>query len=313
MRGSEFAEFKAFAAVAEHGSFVRASEHLGITASAMSQTIRILEGRLGVQLLHRTTRSVSLTDAGKRLLTRLQPALQDLDAATREIEDQKQRPSGTLRIVTPRIAYVDHLQPVLAGFRKVYPEVALDVTISDSITDIVAHGFDLGIRLGELLEEEVVAVRLGGPLRQLAVASPAYLATHGTPTHPEDLHRHTCINWRQDGSPTLYHWEFEKNGQQLTVAVKGSLILNDRELAVAAAVRGLGVAFWAEHRLKPFFSEGELVPMLEDWSPTFPGFFAYYRRQRFMPRALRMLLKTLRGKPQVRAAIEPVAFHGRPL
>ena len=213
MRGSDFAEFKAFAAVAEQGSFVRASEQLGLTASALSQTIRSLERRLGLQLLHRTTRSVSLTDAGTRLLARLQPAFQELDAATREIEALKQQPSGTLRIVTPRIAYVDHMQPILADFQQAYPEVVLDITISDSITDIVAHGYDLGIRLGELLEDEVVAVRLGGQLRQIAVASPEYLARHGVPTQPEDLHRHICINWRQDGSLTLYRWEFEKDGQ----------------------------------------------------------------------------------------------------
>ena len=295
MRGSEFAEFKAFAAVAKHGSFVRASEQMGLTASAMSQTIRTLERRLGIRLLHRTTRSVSLTDAGTRLLARLEPALQELDAATREIEDFKQKPSGTLRIVTPRIAYVDHLQPILSGFHTAYPEVTLDITVTDSVTDIVAHGYDVGIRLGELLEEEVVAVRLGSPLRQLAVASPAYLAAHGTPTRPEQLHQHICINWRQEGSPTLYQWEFEKGGQELTVAVNGALTLNDRQLAVEAAVQGLGIALWAEHRLLPFLASGELVCLLEDWSPTFPGFFAYYRKQRFTPPSLKALLDVLRG------------------
>ncbi len=295
MRGSDFAEFKAFLAVAEHGSFVRASEQVGLTASALSQTIRTLEGRLGIRLLHRTTRSVSLTDAGSRLLTRLQPAFQEIEAATREIEDLKQVPSGTLRIVTPRIAYVDHLQPVLARFHRAYPEVVLDITISDSITDIVAYGFDVGIRLGELLEEEVVAVRLGAPLRQLAVASPDYLARHGAPTRPEDLHRHTCISWRQDGSASLYRWEFEKDGQELSVAVKGALILNDRELAVAAAQQGLGIAFWAEHRLRPLLASGKLVALLEDWSPNFPCFFAYYRKQRFMPTSLKVLLDMLKA------------------
>ena len=295
MRGSEFAEFRAFAAVAKHGSFVRASEQMGLTASAMSQTIRTLERRLGVRLLHRTTRSVSLTDAGTRLLARLEPALRELDAATREIEDFKQKPSGTVRIVSPRIAYVDHLQPILAGFHTAYPEVTLDITVSDFVTDIVAHGYDLGIRLGELLEDEVVAVRLGSPLRQLAVASPAYLAVHGTPTHPEQLHQHTCINWRQEGSPTVYQWEFEKGGQELTVAVKGALTLNDRQLAVEAAVEGCGIAFWAEHRLLPFIASGELVGLLEDWSLTFPGFCAYYRKQRFTPPSVKALLDVLRG------------------
>ena len=299
MRGSEFAEFKAFVAVAEHGSFVRASRHMGLTASAMSQTIRTLERRLGVRLLHRTTRRVSLTDAGAKLLTRLQPAFQELDHAAREIEDLRHKPSGTLRIITPRIAYVDHVQPILAAFYERYPEVRLDITVSDSITDIVAHGYDLGIRLGEFLEEEVVAVPLGAPLRQLAVASPAYLAAHGTPTHPEELHQHTCINWRQDGSPALHHWEFEKQGQQLTVAAKGALILNDRELAVAAAAQALGIAFWAEHRLQPFVARGELVFLLEDWSPVFPAFFAYYRKHRLMPLSLKVFLESLRKRRNV--------------
>ncbi len=294
MRGAEFAEFKAFAAVAEHGSFVRASEHMGLTASAMSQTIRSLERRLGVRLLHRTTRRLSLTDAGTRLLARLQPAFQELDAATREIESNKQQASGTLRVVTPRIAYVDHLAPVLPRFHKAYPAVELDIKVNDSITDIVAQGYDLGIRLGEFLEEEVVAVRLGRPLRQLAVASPAYLAAHGIPTRPEELHAHTCINWRQDGSLALYQWEFEKDGHQVSVAVKGALTLNDRELAVAAAVQGVGVAFWAEHRLRPFLDSGKLVAFLQDWSPSFPGFFAYYRKQRFLPLSLKALIDLLK-------------------
>ena len=155
MRGSVFGECRAFAAVAQHGSFVRALEQLGLTPSAMSQTIRTLEHRLGMRLLHRTTRRVSPTDAGTRLLARLQSAFQELDAATRELRLLKQQPSGTLRVVSPRIAYVDHLEPILAGFHHAYPEIVLNITISDSITDIVAHGFDLGIRLGELLEEAV--------------------------------------------------------------------------------------------------------------------------------------------------------------
>ena len=300
MRGSEFVEFKAFIAVAENVSFVRAAEQLGLTASAMSQTIRTLERRLGVRLLNRTTRRVSLTDAGAKLRARLQPVFQELDAATREVEDRKERPSGTLRIITPRIAYVDHLQPILALFSVAQPQVTLDITVDDAITDIVANGFDLGIRLGELLEDGVVAVKIGGPLRQIAVASPAYLAEHGTPTRPEELHQHVCINWRQDGSASLYHWEFENNGQALAIAVNGPLILNDRELAIAAAVSGVGIAFWAEHRIQPLVRSGKLVPLLEDWSPTFPGFFAFYRKQRFMPPSLKALLNTLRMRARVR-------------
>ncbi len=295
MRGSEFAELRAFVMVAECGSFARAAERLGITASAMSQTIRVLEKRLGSQLLQRTTRSVSLTEAGRRLHTRLEPALKEMEAAAREVEGLRETPSGTVRILTPRIAYLDHLEPVLARFLGRFPEVTLDVTVDDALSEIVSHGYDLGIRLGELLEEEVVAIRLGGELRQLAVAAPGYLERRGVPLHPEQLHRHACINWRQSGSSTEYRWEFAKNGQQVAVAVKGPLILNDRGLALRAAVQGAGIAFWAEHRVRPYLDSGSLVAMLEDWSPRFPGFFAYYRRQRAMPPALRVLLDTLKA------------------
>ena len=301
MRGSEFAELRAFATVAENGSFVRAAERLGLTASAMSQTIRDLERRLGLRFLHRTTRSVSLTDAGVKLLARLQPIFQELDAATLEIDELREKPSGTVRVVTPRIAFTDHLQPLLAGFHRKYPDVVLDIVVDDAITDIVARGCDLGIRLGELLEEDVVAIKLGGPLRQIAVASPAYLKKHGRPKHPEDLHAHSCINWRQQGSPVVYRWEFAKGNQQLSVAVKGPLILNDRELAVAAALQGFAIAFWAEHRLRPFIASGKLVPLLSDWSPQFPGFFAYYRKPRFMPAALRALIEALKNPSVVKA------------
>lgn len=193
MRGSDFAELRAFAIVAEHGSFIRAAERLSLTASAISQTVRELEERLGVRLLHRTTRSVSLTDAGAKLLHRLRPVLDELDAATREMIELREKPSGTIRIVIPRIAFVDHFQPMLDQFCMAYPDVVLDITVDDGITDIVAHGYDLGVRLGEYLEEEVVAIRLSGPLRQLAVASPEYVARHGRPKHPE-ISIHTPVS-----------------------------------------------------------------------------------------------------------------------
>ena len=203
---------------------------------------------------------------------------------------------GGLRIVTPRIAYGDHLEPFIATFCEQHPQVVLDITINDAIVDIVAERYDLGIRLGEFLEEGVVAFPTGGPIRQLAAASPGYLARHGTPRHPKDLHQHRCINWRQPGSTTAYRWEFAKGKKQLAVAVNGPLILNDRAAAAAAAVQGIGIAFWAEHRLRTWFASGQLVPLLQDWSPSFPGFFGYYRKGRQPNPVLKAFVDSLKKK-----------------
>ncbi len=295
MRGSEFSELKAFAAVAECRSFARAAGRLGVSASAMSQVIRRLETRLGAALFQRTTRRVSLTPVGARLLARLEPVLAELDASVAEVADARATPAGTVRVVTPRIAYVDHVEPVLGPFHARFPDVVLDVTIDDAVTDIVAGGYDLGIRLDELLEDGVVSFKLGGPLRQLAVASPGYLARHGTPKHPNDLHRHRCINWRQSGTAVPYRWEFARGKSRVAVAVNGPLILNDRASALSAALQGIGIAFWVEHRIRPFIDAGRLVGVLQDWSPTFPGFYGYYRRHRHVRPPLRVFLDVLRA------------------
>lgn len=294
MRGSEFADLRAFATIARHGNFARAAAELGVTPSALSQTLRHLEARLGVRLLHRTTRSVAPTEAGARLLARLGRVFSELDAALEEVNDFREHPTGVLRLIAPRSATEHFLQPVLARYHAACPDVVLDLTMNDAVVDIVAAGYDAGIRLGERLEQDMVAVRLGGPLRQLAVASPAYLARQGTPRTPQELLQHACINWRQSGTPALYAWEFADNGRWFEVAVKGPLIFNDRRLAVDAAIAGLGIALWSDRFLKRFLDAGLLVPLLEEYSPPFPGFYLHYPAGRHPPAALRALIDVLR-------------------
>lgn len=301
MRGNEFNELNAFAAVAHHASFARAAEELRITPSALSQTIRELETRLQLRLLNRTTRSVSLTEAGARLLSRLKPAIAEIDAAIDELNELRGQPAGLLKIHTPRLAYTEIIEPALGDFLQAYPEVVLDVTISDAIIDIVAAGFDIGVRLGELLESDMVAVRLGHDLRQVAAASPSYIARHGKPESPRDLYRHRCINWRQHGSTGLYNWEFEKAGERLAVATRGPLTVSDRSLMLSAAVQGIGIAFWVEDRIRPLVEAGKLVTLLEDWTPEFPGFFLYYPKQRQLPTAVRAFIDLMRSRTHARS------------
>lgn len=295
MRGNEFADLQAFVAIAEHGNFARAAKHLGVSPSALSQVIRQLEARLGVRVLNRTTRSVSLTEAGEQLLARVKPALGELEAAVGGVRALRGKPSGTVRVNIPRIAALAHLEPLFGRFHEAYPDIVLDVTLDDAVRDIVAAGYDVGVRLGELLEKDMVAVRLGGSLRQVVFASPAYLERHGAPATPMDLHQHRCINWRQPGSGSLYSWDFQKpDGEWFAVAVKGPLIVSDRELALQAAVDGVGIGFWEESRVRPWIKAGKLVALLEDWSGTFPGWHIYYPKQRHTPATVRAFVDFMR-------------------
>lgn len=294
MRGNEFAELQAFVAISRHGSFVRAAEELQISPSALSQTIRALEQRIGGRLFNRTTRSLSLTDAGERLLARLAPALDEVAAAVVEVSHLASRPTGRLRVHALRLASRRYLEPIYPAFCEAYPEITLDVVIDDATMDLVAAGFDVGIRLGELLEQDMVGVRLGPELCQVAVASPAYLARHGTPQTPADLHKHRCINWRWPGQVHPYQWEFLGEQRWFSVAVDGPLIVNDQRVALEAAVNGVGIAFWVEDQAEPYVREGKLVRLLEGWSGSFPGFFLCYPQQRQHSPALRAFVDFLR-------------------
>jgi DNA-binding transcriptional LysR family regulator len=283
MRGSEYFDLKAFTKIVEHGSFTSAAQALHITPSALSQTLRQLEQRLDVRLLNRTTRSLSVTDAGQRLMARLQPALREIEAALEAVDDLRSSPTGTLRLHLPRLAARTFLEPNLERFRRAYPDIVLDVTVDDALTNIVDQGFDLGVRLGALLESHMVAVPIGPALRHIPVAAPAYLAEFGVPQEPEDLLRHRCINWRQHGSRSLYHWEFRKGRKSLAVAVSGPLIVSERNLALTAALRGVGIAFIAEQLARPYIDQGQLAPMLEDWCASYPGWHLYYHKQPHTP------------------------------
>lgn len=290
MRGSDYAELRAFAAIAEQGSFARAAAQLTVSPSALSQTIRGLETRLGVRLLNRTTRSVAPTEAGARLLERLLPAMSEFDAAVADVKALSGRPSGTLRINCPRTAAIHVLGPLIGPFLKAYPEIALDIVTEEKLVDIVAGRFDAGIRLGEKVEQDMVAVRFGGDLEMLVVGSPGYFAQHGKPKTPRDLKSHRCINtrWPTDGS--LYRWEFERGTEQLEAAVTGPLTVNEPEVAVQAAIDGVGLAFLFRYQVQAALTAGKLLQVLKDWSPPFPGFYLYYPGRRQMPPPLRAFI-----------------------
>lgn len=295
MRSSVFSEFEALVAVAEAGSFIGGARALGVSASAMSQIIRRLEARTGTQLFRRTTRRISTTEDGERLLARLRRAFEEIDAGMRELEERRAKPAGTVRVVAPRVAYRDILEPLLADFCKSFPDVTLDIRVDEALADLVGGGFDIGFRLGEYLDPETVAFPVGPSLRQVAFASPAYIAAHGAPLHPRELIGHRCIGWRAKPDEEPYVWEFAKGGEEVRVAVRGALVLNDRELAADAALRGLGIALWVEHRICDWIADGRIVALLEDWCPPYPGFYAYYYRDRHMSSATRALVSALRA------------------
>jgi len=290
MRGSDIAELRAFAAVCEHRSFTRAAAHLGMSGSALSQVIRTLEERLGTRLLNRTTRSVAPSEAGERLLAGLLPALRDLETAVLTVTARDDAPAGRLRINTSRLAALHHIAPLIGPFTAAYPGISLDIVVDDTLVDIVAAGFDAGVRLGESLDRDMVAIRLGGPLRLVAVASPGYCARHGRPAEPRDLLQHRGLNtrWPTDGSP--YRWEFERDGQELEIAVPGQIITNEAEILVRAACDGAGIAYVPEPLVAGLIASGQLIHLLADWSPPFPGFHLYYPSRRQMLPALRAFI-----------------------
>ena len=298
MRGGEYGDLASFVAVAEALSFRRASVRLGLSPSALSHAIRELEARLGARLLNRTTRSVALTDAGQALFDRLRPAFTDIACAVEAVRGHHDQPSGTVRINLPKLAAHSVLASAFGRFARAYPEVRLEVTVDDGLTDIVAGGFDAGVRPGERLQRDMVAVRITPDLRTAVVGSPAYFATRSAPLTPENLQDHACINYRWSGSGALYRWPFAREGEAFDVQVEGPLTLNDTDLILAAALDGVGLACLLEDRVAPDVAAGRLVRVLEDWSPIFPGFFLYYAGRRQTPPALRALIDFLQtAKP----------------
>ena len=302
MRGSEFAELKAFAAVVERASFARAADHLGLSPSALSQTIRQLEARLGVQLLNRTTRSVAPTTAGSRLHERLAPMILEMDAAVAEAVAATGRTAGTLRINTLGMAAKKIIAPRLGRFHRAHPDVVLDIVIDDGLSDIVAGRFDAGIRVGERLERDMIAVRLTPDVKMLALASPKYLSRRGEPRTPAELHRHACINWRFPGSGRIYRWQFEKNGKPLEMAVEGPLISNHQDVVIEGALQGLGILYaYDDDRVAEALARGRLKHVLADWSLTTPGLYLYYSNRRHPQPALRAFIDCLLDRDEAAA------------
>jgi len=294
MRGAEFAELKAFAAVVERSNFARAADQLGLSPSALSQTIRQLEARLGVRLLNRTTRSVAPTEAGSRLHERIAPMMQEMDAAVAAAVAATGRTAGTLRINTLGMAARKIIAPRLGRFHRAHPDVVLDIVIDDSLSDIVAGRFDAGIRVGERLEKDVAAVRLTPDVEMLALASPDYLSRRGEPRTPADLHRHACINWRFPGSGRIYRWEFERKGKKVEMAVEGPLIANHQDVVVEAALQGLGILYaYDDDHVGEALASGRLTRVLAGWSLTSPGLYLYYWNRRHSQPALRAFIDCL--------------------
>ncbi len=294
MRGSEFAELKAFVAVVDRGSFARAADHLGISRSALSQVIRQLESRLGVRLLNRTTRSVAPTESGRRLHERIAPMFLEMDDAVAQAVDATSRTAGTLRINTLSMAAKKIIAPRLGSFHKSHPEVVLDIVIDDGLSDIVAGGFDAGIRVGGRLQKDMIAIRLTPDVRLLAVASPDYLARAGEPKTPADLHRHACINWRFPGSGRVARWEFLKKGKKIEAVVEGPLISNHQDIVVPAALQGLGIFYaYNDDGIAEALERGRLKRVLVDWSLTMPGLYLYYSNRRHTQPALRAFIDCL--------------------
>lgn len=295
--GADYNQVRAFVAVGELLSFSRAAEALGVSPSALSQMVRGFEGRVGVRLLHRTTRSVALTEAGESLFRRVRPAVAELGDAIGQVRRYRERPAGTVRIHAFRAAAGTYIEPILPDFARAFPDVVLDITMDDEVADIVAGGFDVAIRIGEVIARDMIAVRLGPELRQIAVASPAYLAAHGRPEHPHDLVHHRCIRWRWRGRTTPYAWEFCEDGRWFSVAVDGPLIVDDKEMGRRAALAGIGIGFAVEQAVAADIAAGRLVPLLEPWSAPFPGHFLCYPQQRQMAPALRAFIDAVRAGP----------------
>ncbi|QKZ05405.1 LysR family transcriptional regulator [Pseudomonas eucalypticola] len=276
MRGSEFAELKAFVAIAEHGSFTRAAAYLGMSASALSQTLKALEMRVGARLFNRTTRSVALTETGAQLLARLQPTFEALEAAVAEAGAKPGTVTGRLRINSTRDAALHCLAPLVAPFLQCHPGIKLEIEVDDRLVDIVAQGYDAGVRLGERLEQDMIAVKLGGELQMMVVAAPAYLQRCTMPLTPQDLRQHACLGYRRptDGSP--YRWEFERDGKVLEVKVDGPILVSDPAMLTRVVLDGAGLAYLFAHQVQAYVEQGLLVQVLPDWTPPFAGFYLYY-------------------------------------
>jgi DNA-binding transcriptional LysR family regulator len=294
MPRADLNDLRAFRAVATERNFTRAAAQLGVSPSALSQTLRALEARLGLRLLTRTTRSVAPTEAGERLLRTLGPAFDEIEAALTALGELREKPSGTIRITAAEHAADTVLWPALERLLPAYPDITVEVHVDNTLTDLAAGRYDAGIRMGELVGKDMVAVRIGPELRMAAVGSPAYFARRPAPTTPQELTAHNCINVRLLTHGGIYAWEFEKDGRELRVRVEGPLVFNVAPPMLRAALAGLGLAYLFEDQVQAHVAEGRLLRVLDDWCPPFPGYHLYYPSRRQPTPAFALLVDALR-------------------
>jgi DNA-binding transcriptional LysR family regulator len=297
MAGENLNDLAALVAVAEERSFTRAAARLAVSQSALSQTIRGLEARLGIRLLNRTTRSVSPTPAGERLLETVAPRIKEINTALAAASELREKPAGLIRLTSTENAAEAVLWPAVRKLLPDYPEIKVEIMIDYGLTDIVAEQVDAGVRPGEIIDKDMVAVPIGPAMRMAVVGSPAYLAQHPAPRTPRDLTEHHCINLRLPGKRGLYAWEFERHGRELNVRVDGPLVFNTAALMMQAALDGFGLAYLTEQQVKHHLDSGVLVRVLSSWCPPFAGYHLYYPSRRQPSAAFAVLVEALRYRP----------------
>lgn len=298
MRRDSMDDLATFALVARERSFTRAAAQLGVSPSALSQSIRLLEERLGIRLLNRTTRSVSATEAGQRLLATILPRFDEIRAELAQLATYRDRPAGTVRITASEHAAETVLWPKLAPVLRRYPEINLEISIDHGFRDIVADGFDAGARLGEAVEKDMIAIRITPDLRMVTVATPDYFAKMPPPVTPKDLTAHRCINLRFVSSGALYVWEFQKGGEALRVKVEGQVTFNSVKACLQATLDGFGIGFLPEDAVAPAIASGDLLQVLDDWCQPFPGLHLYFPSRRQTSPAFRIVIDALRHPAQ---------------
>lgn len=283
-----------FVIVAQTRNFRIAAERLGVTRSAISQTLRRLEERLNISLMQRTTRSINLTEAGKQLYAEAAPAIEQLNCALADISDQVSEPRGQLRLAVSSIAERIIDGQLLADFISAYPHIELEITITDDEFDIVAQGYDAGVRLGEVIAQDMIAVPVSTQQRQVVVASPRYIAQHGMPQHPHELIDHRCIGWRKSPGTAPYRWEFAEQGRDFDVDVNPQLTTNDMGVMIRTVCAGGGISFGMAETFQPYIDRGELVSLLDKWLPTFPGFYLYFSGRKHLAPKVRAFIDHVR-------------------
>lgn len=296
MPRTDFNDLMWFRVVAEEQNFTRAAAKLGVAQSTLSHTIKRLETRMGIRLLTRTTRNVAPTEAGARLLETIAPRLAEIEDEIASLMEFRDKPTGQIRLTLSDHALHTVVWPKLQAVLAAYPDIQVEFSLDTGFRNIVEDGFDAGVRLGESVEKDMIAVRIGPDWRMLAVASPAYAAAHGLPQHPQDLLSHNCVRMRQATRGGIYAWEFEKDGQALNVRVEGQLTFNNSYAMVDAALAGLGIAFVPNSMADHHIASGDLIPMLEDWSPFFDGYFLYYPSRRQNRPAFNVIADALRHR-----------------